>query len=188
MVHFLLLPDFIAKKRRGSGISVLCRCGDSSFSVCSAQPSQPVGLRGFRPGISGQSAGLPPTPRSPPRTARQLTLRRPRQPTSPAASTQRTLLGLGCSPPAGGRGPAGRGPAGWSSVSNRLRRPLPPACSHTDAAPASGTQRLNTPAAQTTGGGNEEVQVISETLREVHTLNKGRGRGARREKTVKKVR
>ena len=142
-----------------------------------------------RPGVSGQSRP-PPHPPIPPKknSPRQLTLRRPRQPTSPAASTQRTLLGLGCSPPAGGRGPAGRGPAGWSSVSNRLRRPLPPACSHTDAAPASGTQRLNTPAAQTTGGGNKGVQVISETLGEVHTRNKGRGRGTRREKVVKKVR
>ena len=150
-------PNSLQKSATGSGIRVLCRCCDTSFSVCSAQPSQPVGLRGFRPGVSGQSAGLPPTPRSPPRTARQLTLRRPRQPTSllpppnaPCSGSAALLLRA-----AEGRRAA---PAGWSSVSNRPSAPsLPPACSHTDAAPASGTQRLNTPAAQRTGGGNEEV-------------------------------
>ena len=125
------------------------------------------------PGVSGQSAGLPPTPRSPPRTARQLTLRRPRQPTSllpppnaPCSGSAALLLRA-----AEGRRAA---PAGWSSVSNRPSAPsLPPACSHTDAAPASGTQRLNTPAAETRDGGREEFQVISETKREACTRKKG---------------
>ena len=187
---FLHLPDFIAKKPAGSGISVLCRCCcDSSSSVSAPHNRRKSGLRGFsQAGCQWPVAASPPPP-DPPQEEQPP----PADPAPaaaahiPAASTQRTLLGLGCSPPAGGRGPVGRGPAGWSSVSNRLRRPLPPACSHTDAAPASGTQRLNTPAAQTTGGGNEGVQVISETLGEVYTLNKGRGRGARRKKAVKKV-
>ena len=142
--------------------------------------------------VSVASAGLPPPPDPPQHNPASRPASRPRQPTS-------LLL-----PPPGGvhpthpassallhrRAAEGRraAPAGWSSVSNRPSAPsLPPACSHTDAAPASGTQRLNTPAAETRDGGKEEFQVISETKREACTRKKGIVAG-RRGEIVKKAR
>ena len=111
LVPFLHLPDFIAKKPAGSGISVLCRCCcDSSSSVSAPHNRRKSGLRGFsQAGCQWPAAASPPPP-DPPQEEQPP----PADPAPaaaahiPAASTQRTLLGLGCSPPAGGRGPAGR--------------------------------------------------------------------------------
>ena len=167
----------LIKRRKGS-CSVLCRC-DRSFSVCSSQTvtSGHRGLRGLVqvPGVSGQRRP-PPTPRSPPAQPRQPT----RQPATAAHIPASASTGwsppnapceLGSPASAGGRGPAGR--PSWLELSiEPAQRPLYPA-SETDAAPASGTQRLNTPAAETRDGGREEFQVISETKREACSREKG---------------
>ena len=64
---FLHLPDFIAKKPAGSGISVLCRCCcDSSSSVSAPHNRRKSGLRGFsQAGCQWPVAASPPPPDPP---------------------------------------------------------------------------------------------------------------------------
>ena len=126
LVHFFSCPISLLKRVGQEVASVFCVAAPTVASVSAPHNRRnPLGFEvSARSRVSVASRRPPPHPPIPPNSP-------PADPAPaaaahiPAASTQRTLLGLGCSPPAGGRGPAGR--PSWLELSiEPAQRPLPP--------------------------------------------------------------
>ena len=114
-------------KRRQEAASVFCVGAATRASVSAPHNRRnPLGSEVFAgPGCQWPVRRPPPPPPIPPKNSPPADPAPAAAAHIPAASTQRTLLGLGCSPPAGGRGPAGR--PSWLELSiEPAQRPLPP--------------------------------------------------------------